>query len=112
MSKGLLDGVVVLDLTRVLAGPYCGMLLADMGATVYKVEVPGKGDDSRAFGPFANGESVYYMNFNRDKIGCTLNLKAEEGKEIFREIRFETIIANKIIMCIGRVKNFYCRNLI
>lgn len=86
MSKGLLDGVVVLDLTRVLAGPYCGMLLADMGATVYKVEVPGKGDDSRAFGPFANGESVYYMNFNRDKIGCTLNLKAEEGKEIFREM--------------------------
>ncbi len=86
MAKGLLDGVVVLDLTRVLAGPYCGMLLADMGATVYKIEVPGKGDDSRAFGPFKNGESVYYMNFNRDKIGCTLNLKAEEGKEIFREM--------------------------
>ena len=86
MSKGLLDGVVVLDLTRVLAGPYCGMLLADMGATVYKIEVPGKGDDSRAFGPFKNGESVYYMNFNRDKIGCTLNLKAEEGKELFREM--------------------------
>ena len=85
-SKGLLEGVVVLDLTRVLAGPYCGMFLADMGATVYKVEVPKKGDDSRAFGPFQNGESVYYMNFNRGKIGCTLNLKAEEGKEVFREM--------------------------
>jgi len=86
LKKGILDGVVVLDLTRVLAGPYCGMLLADMGATVYKIEVPGKGDDSRAFGPFKNGESVYYMNFNRDKIGCTLNLKNPEGKELFKEM--------------------------
>ena len=85
-SKGLLEGIVVLDLTRVLAGPYCGMFFADMGATVYKIEVPKKGDDSRAFGPFQNGESVYYMNFNRGKIGCTLNLKAEEGKAIFREM--------------------------
>lgn len=86
MNKKILDGVVVLDLTRVLAGPYCGMLLADMGATVYKIEMPGKGDDSRAFGPFVNGESVYYMNFNRGKIGCTLNLKAPEGKELFKEM--------------------------
>ena len=51
MWKGILDGVVVLDLTRVLAGPYCGMLLADMGASVYKIEVPGKGDDSRSMDP-------------------------------------------------------------
>lgn len=86
MSKNILEGVVVLDLTRVLAGPYCGMLLADMGAVVYKIETPGKGDDSRAFGPFVNGESVYYMNFNRGKIGCTLNLKAPEGKELFKEM--------------------------
>lgn len=86
MDKGILDGVVVLDLTRVLAGPYCGMLLADMGATVYKVEMPKKGDDSRAFGPFLNGESVYYMNFNRSKLGCTLNLKDPEGKKIFLEM--------------------------
>lgn len=96
MSKGLLDGVVVLDLTRVLAGPYCGMLLADMGATVYKIEQPGKGDDSRAFGPFKNGESVYYMNFNRGKIGCTLNLKEERGKELFREMvkKADVVIEN------------------
>ena len=86
MGKGLLDGVIVLDLTRVLAGPYCGMLLADMGATVYKVEVPNHGDDSRAYGPFQKGESVYYMNFNRGKIGCTLNLKTSEGKELFKEM--------------------------
>ena len=86
MSKGLLDGVIVVDLTKVLAGPYCGMLLADMGATVYKIEAPGKGEDSRSFGPYINGESVYYMNFNRDKLGCTLNLKAPEGKALFKEI--------------------------
>lgn len=86
MGGKILDSVVVLDLTRVLAGPYCGMLLADMGATVYKIETPCKGDDSRAFGPFINGESVYYMNFNRGKFGCTLNLKAPEGKRIFREM--------------------------
>lgn len=86
MSGKILDNVVVLDLTRVLAGPYCGMLLADMGATVYKIEAPEKGDDSRAFGPFVNGESAYYMNFNRGKIGCTLNLKAPEGKHIFLEM--------------------------
>ena len=75
MEKGLLDGVVVLDLTRVLAGPYCGMILADMGATVIKVENPKGGDDTRKMGPFVNGNSVYYANFNRSKIGCTLNLK-------------------------------------
>ena len=86
MSKGILDGIIVLDLTRVLAGPYSAMLLADMGATVYKIEQPKKGDDSRAFGPFVNGESAYYMNLNRNKFGLTLNLKAPEGKEIFKEM--------------------------
>lgn len=86
MTKGLLEGVKVLDLTRVLAGPYSSMLLADMGADVIKVEMPGKGDDSRAFAPFVNGESAYYMNLNRNKIGVTLNLKSEKGKEIFFEL--------------------------
>ena len=75
MSKGLLDGVVVLDLTRVLAGPYSGMILADMGATVIKLENPKGGDDTRKMGPFINDNSVYYANFNRSKLGCTLNLK-------------------------------------
>lgn len=86
MSKGILDGVVVLDLTRVLAGPYCGMFLADMGAKVIKIERPGKGDDSRAFGPFLNGQSCYYMNLNRNKYGVTLNLKEPEGKKIFKDL--------------------------
>lgn len=84
-NDGLLKGCVVLDLTRVLAGPYSGMLMADMGATVYKIESPMKGDDSRSMGPFVNGESAYYINFNRGKIGCTLNLKSVEGKEIFKK---------------------------
>lgn len=86
MEQGLLDGIVVLDLTRVVAGPFCGMLMADMGATVIKVENPNGGDDSRQMGPFINGHSVYYANFNRSKTGCTLNLKADEGKEIFKEM--------------------------
>ena len=85
-NKGLLEGIVVLDLTRVLAGPYCGTLIADMGATVIKVENPIGGDDSRSMGPFINGNSVYYANFNRSKLGCTLNLKTSEGKEIFKEL--------------------------
>ena len=83
MNKGLLDGVVVLDLTRVLAGPYSGMMLADMGATVIKLENPKGGDDTRKMGPFVNDNSVYYANFNRSKLGCTLNLKDPDGKEMF-----------------------------
>lgn len=85
-TKGLLENVKVLDLTRVLAGPYCGMLLADMGADVIKIEVPEKGDDTRSMGPFINGQSAYYVNFNRSKRGCTLNLKTEKGKAIFKDM--------------------------
>ena len=95
-NKGLLEGIVVLDLTRVLAGPYCGTLIAYMGATVIKVENPIGGDDSRSMGPFINGNSVYYANFNRSKLGCTLNLKTSEGKEIFKELvkKADIIIEN------------------
>lgn len=85
-GQGLLDGVKVLDLTRVLAGPYCGMMLADMGADVIKIEMPGKGDDARRNAPIVNGESAYFMNLNRNKRGMTLNLKSEEGKQIFRDL--------------------------
>ena len=84
--RGALEDVTVLDLTRVLAGPFCTMMLADMGADVIKLEVPGRGDDSRGFPPIVNGESGYFMNMNRNKRGITLNLKSEEGKEIFREM--------------------------
>jgi formyl-CoA transferase len=85
-KKGALNDLVVLDLTRVLAGPFSSMMLADLGAEVIKIEIPGKGDDSRQFGPFKNGESSYYMNLNRNKKGTTLNLKSEEGKKIFLDL--------------------------
>lgn len=86
MSHKPLEGLVVLDMTRVLAGPYTGMILADMGANVLKIEFPGKGDDSRAFGPFVKGESAYYMSLNRGKRSMTLNLKSDEGKEVLKEL--------------------------
>lgn len=92
MNKGLLSGVKVLDLTRVLAGPYCGMMLADMGADVIKIEVPKKGDDSRGNAPMVNGESAYFMNLNRNKKGMTLNLKSAKGKAIFEELVKESDI--------------------
>lgn len=95
-TTGLLEGVTVLDLTRVLAGPYCGMLMADMGARVIKLENPRGGDDTRSMGPFVNGNSVYYANFNRSKVGCTLNLKDPAGKKIFLELvkKADVVIEN------------------
>ena len=85
-SPNALLGVKVLDMSRVLAGPFCGMLLADMGADVIKLEVPGRGDDSREFPPFKEGQSLYFTNLNRGKRGVTLNLKDEEGKRVFLEL--------------------------
>ena len=79
-------GMRVLDLSRVLAGPFCTMLLADMGAEVIKLEIPERGDDSRQFPPFKDGESLYYVNLNRGKRSITLNLKHEEGRRIFMEL--------------------------
>ncbi|AKN32000.1 carnitine dehydratase [Clostridium carboxidivorans P7] len=86
INTGALQGVKVLDLTRVLAGPFATMMMADMGADIIKIEMPKKGDDSRQFGPFVKGESSYYMNLNRNKTGITLNLKHSRGKEIFLEM--------------------------
>jgi glutaryl-CoA transferase len=78
-----LDGTTVLDLTRVLSGPYCTMLLADMGARVIKVEQPGKGDDTRAWGPpFLEGESAYFLSINRNKESITLDFKKPEGRAV------------------------------
>ncbi|MBU2702408.1 CoA:oxalate CoA-transferase [Sporomusaceae bacterium BoRhaA] len=81
-----LEGICVLDLSRVLAGPYTSMMLADFGADVIKIETPEVGDDSRAFGPFVNKESAYFMSLNRGKRSMTLNLKLSEGQEIFKEM--------------------------
>lgn len=77
---GSLEGLRVLDLSRVLAGPFCAMILADLGAEVIKVESP-DGDDSRHFGPWYNGESAYYRLFNRSKYGVTMDLKVEAERE-------------------------------
>jgi len=82
-----LEGIRILDLSRVLAGPYCTMLLGDLGAEVIKVERPGMGDDSRAWGPpFAAGESAYYLCANRNKKSITVNLKSAAGQEIIRRL--------------------------
>ena len=84
----LLAGIRVIDLTRVLAGPFCTMLLGDLGADVIKVEVPGRGDDTRQWGPpfTPQGESAYFLSANRNKRSLTLNLKAKRGLEILREL--------------------------
>ena len=83
---GAMEGITVLDLTRVLAGPFSTMMLADMGANVIKIEQAGKGADERQNGPFQNGESAYFMNLNRNKKGISLNLKSPKGKEVFKEL--------------------------
>jgi formyl-CoA transferase len=81
-----LDGIRVIDLSRVLAGPFATMLLADMGAEVIKVEEPGRGDDTRAWPAFVGGESTYFMSVNRGKKSLTLDLKAPAGKAILRRL--------------------------
>ena len=87
MEESALDGLKVLDLTRVLAGPLSAMFLGDLGADVLKVERPGRGDDTRAWGPpFAEGESSYYLNINRNKRSMTLNLREHRGREILAEL--------------------------
>ena len=81
-----LEGIRILDLSRVLAGPFCTMLLGDMGAEVIKVEIPDKGDDSRSFPPFKEGQGTYFINFNRNKKSIVLNLKKSSDVNLFLEI--------------------------
>ncbi|MBO8154089.1 MAG: CoA transferase [Thermovirga sp.] len=91
-----LEGIRVLDFTRVLAGPFCTMVLADLGAEVVKVERPGVGDDSRAFGPFIGQESAYFMSINRNKKSITLNLKDQRAVEIVKKMipHFDVVVEN------------------
>jgi len=85
-GTGPLAGVLVLDLTRVLAGPYCTMVLSDLGARVIKIEPPGTGDDSRHIGPFVKGKSAYFMSINRGKESIALDLKAPEDRAVFERL--------------------------
>jgi len=87
VSEGALHGLRILDLSRVLAGPYCSMLMGDYGAEVIKVEIPGRGDDTRHWGPpWAGGESAYYLSINRNKHSITLNLKHPEGQKTIKDL--------------------------
>ena len=81
-----LDGIRVIDLSRVIAGPWCGALLADLGADVIKVEDTGSGDESRTWPPYKDGEAAAYLLFNRNKRGMTLDLKAPEGAEVVKAL--------------------------
>lgn len=83
---GPLSGVTVIDMTRVLAGPYCTMVLADLGARVIKVENRAGGDDARQFGPFLKGKSAYFMSLNRGKESIALDLKNAEDRAVFEEL--------------------------
>src|SRR5262245_14540327 len=92
-----LTGITVVDLTRVLAGPYCTMLLGDMGAEVIKIERPDGGDDTRAFGPtYLNGESAMFLAINRNKYSVTLNLKQPAAKRILAQLieRADILVEN------------------
>lgn len=94
--RGPLAGVRVLDISRVLAGPYCTTLLWELGAEVIKIEQPGHGDDTRAFPPFQNGESVYFASINRGKRSLALNLKSDEDRKVFEELlgRADVLVEN------------------
>jgi formyl-CoA transferase len=97
LKNGPLAGIRVLDLTRVLAGPYCTMFLGDLGAEVVKVEQPGVGDDTRGWGPpFAGGESAYFLCINRNKKSLTVDLKSPEGIALVRRLaeRADVLIEN------------------
>ena len=95
MAKPL-EGIKVLDLTRALAGPYCTLILCDLGAEVVKVEIPQSGDDARQYGPFKNEQSLYFLSLNRAKESLTLNLKADEGKTILKDLvkSFDVLVEN------------------
>ena len=105
-NPGLLAPYRIVDLSRVLAGPFCTMTLADLGADVIKVEVPGKGDDTRGWGPpFVAGESAYFMSVNRNKKSVTLNLKTERGKELLWRLleRSDVLVENFRPGALGRL---------
>ena len=94
--SGPLSGITVIDLSRILAGPYCTMLMAELGARVIKVEPPGKGDDAREYGPFLKGRSTYFASINRGKQSIALDLKADADKRTFEKLlaRADVLVEN------------------
>lgn len=86
LEGGPLNGITVLDFSRVLAGPYCTMVLADLGARVIKVEKFGTGDDTRAFPPFVDAESAYFMCFNRGKESIVLDIKSPRDRALLERL--------------------------
>lgn len=84
-----LEGMKVLDLTRALSGPFCTVILADLGAEVIKVEPVGSGDMIRSWGPFDRGESVYYLSANRNKKSLAVNFRSDSGRDLLRKIALE-----------------------
>src|SRR5208282_6475912 len=96
-TSGPLSGVRVLDASRVLAGPFCGQMLGDLGAEVLKIERPGSGDETRGWGPpFLGPFSAYFLSCNRNKRGLTLDLARPEGVRIFQELvgRSDVVLEN------------------
>ena len=97
MTEGPLAGVTIVDLSRVLSGPYCTMLAADMGARVIKIEHPVRGDDTRAWGPpFVDGESAYYLSVNRNKESVALDFKTPGGRRVLDALvaRADVLVEN------------------
>jgi crotonobetainyl-CoA:carnitine CoA-transferase CaiB-like acyl-CoA transferase len=97
VTTDALSGITVLDLTRVMSGPYCTLMLADMGARVIKVEHPRRGDDTRAWGPpFVGGESAYFLSVNRNKESLTLDFKQSDGRRILDALidRADALVEN------------------
>ncbi len=111
-----LDGIRVLDLSRDLAGPFCTMILGDLGADVIKVEDPNGGDETRIWGPpFVKGESGYFLSTNRNKRSVTINLKEPRGRKLVRELigksdvvvqNFRPIVAERLLLDYANVKRF------
>jgi CoA:oxalate CoA-transferase len=95
-QTGPLSGITIIDLSRILAGPYCTLLLAELGARVIKVEAPKTGDDARQYGPFSNGKSTYFASVNRGKESIVLDLKAPADREIFDRLldRGDALVEN------------------
>jgi CoA:oxalate CoA-transferase len=95
-ASGPLSGITVIDLSRILAGPYCTFLMAEMGARVIKVEPPKGGDDARAYGPYVNGKSTYFASVNRGKESIALDLKKDEDKRVFEKLleKADVIVEN------------------